>query len=228
MKRPRYIAVALLASLLGAAAAPAAEGPGLGDLPVVAVPPAAAGHGRVAIFLSGDGGWAGLAKEVSAALARDGIGVAGLDSLRYFWTKRTPEETVRAVERIADHYAREWHAERFVLIGYSFGADVLPDVMVRLNPVLRSRIDGLTLIAPSSVANYEVHISGWLGVVHPGEPTLPLLERLRGLPMVCIYGEEDEDAVCPQLPAGLARVEKLAGGHHFGGDFAAVAREVLP
>ena len=195
---------------------------------MVAVPPAAASGGRVAIFISGDGGWAGLAQDVSAALARDGIGVAGLDSLKYFWTKRTPEETARAVERMVDYYARAWNGEELIFIGYSFGADVLPDVLNRLRADVRRRVAGLTLIAPSSESNYEVHISGWLGVHHPGSPTLPELEKLRGLPMVCIYGEDDADAVCPQLPPGLARVEKLSGGHHFNGDFAAVARQVLP
>jgi len=228
MNLARVAMLVAAAPLTVASASSAAATPELDDLPVVAVPPAGAGDGRLAVFLSGDGGWAGLAQEVSTALANDGIGVAGLNSLKYFWTKRTPEETARAVERIAEHYAREWHAEKLVLIGYSFGADVLPDVARRLRADLRGRLTGLTLIAPSSIANYEVHVSGWLGVTHPGDPTLPVLESLRGLPMVCIYGEDDTDAVCPALPAGLARVEKLAGGHHFGGDFAAVARQVLP
>jgi type IV secretory pathway VirJ component len=180
------------------------------------------------IFVSGDGGWAALAQEVSAALASDGIGVVGLNSLKYFWSERTPEETTHDIERIADHYARAWHADKIVLIGYSFGADVLPVVVNRLSRDQRARVEGLTMIAPSTVANFEVHVTGWLGVVHPGLPTLPEIERLRGLPMACIYGADDEDAICPTLSAGLARVERLDGGHHFGGDFAAVARQVLP
>lgn len=220
----RWLSVAMLA----AAPAHAGDAAGLDDLPIVAVPPTATSHGRMAILLSGDGGWSGLAEDVSAALAREGVGVAGLDSLKYFWTRRTPEETAHAVERIAEHYAREWHADKLLLVGYSFGADVLPDVVNRLRADLRGRVEGLTLISPSSVANYEVHVTGWLGVQHPGDATVPALERLRGLPMVCIYGEGDSDAVCPALPAGLARVEKLGGGHHFGGDYAAVARQILP
>jgi type IV secretory pathway VirJ component len=182
----------------------------------------------MAILLSGDGGWSGLAQSVAAALAREGIGVAGLNSLKYFWQPRTADETTRDVERIADYYQREWHADRIVLIGFSFGADVLPIVTSRLRKDLRGRIEGLSLIAPSSVANFEVQVTSWLGVRHPGQPTLPALESLAGLPMVCIYGEDDVDAVCPTLPAGLARIEKLDGGHHFGGDFDAVARQVLP
>jgi type IV secretory pathway VirJ component len=213
-------------AVASACAAEPASGPD--ELPVVALPPAKMGGGRMAILVSGDGGWAGLVSTVSAALAADGIGVAGLDSLRYFWSEHSPEETTRDIERIAEYYARVWHANRLTLIGYSFGADVLPVVVNRLRPDIRSRVDGLTLIAPSPVANFEVHVTGWLGVRHPGPATVPELERLRGLPMVCIYGESDGDSVCPLLPKGLARVEKLDGGHHFGGDFAAVAAHVLP
>jgi len=224
---------AVLASLVAAstvltiarAAEPAAA---LDDLPVVVIPPAHAGSDRMVILVSGDGGWAELVSTVSAALAADGIGVVGLNSLKYFWSERQPEETTRDIERIADHFGQAWHANQIVLIGYSFGADVLPVVVNRLRHDLRARVEGLTLIAPSSVANFEVHVTGWLGVAHPGLPTLPEIERLRGLPMVCIYGADDDDAVCPSLPAGLARTEKLGGGHHFGGDFAAVARQVLP
>jgi type IV secretory pathway VirJ component len=228
----RFAAALLLSLVAGSTALPVAlaaqPASGLDDLPLVVLPPARAGLGRMAIFVSGDGGWAALAQEVSAALAADGIGVVGLNSLKYFWSDRTPEGTARDIERIADHYAAAWHADRVLLIGYSFGADVLPVVVNRLRHDLRVRIAGLTLIAPSPVANFEFHLTGWLGVAHPGLATLPEVERLRGLPMVCIYGAGDEDALCPSLPAGLARVEQLEGGHHFGGDFAAVARQVLP
>lgn len=227
--RPRCVVCAYLAlALLSTASAQAGDPGGVDDLPVVAVPASGGGHGLMAILLSGDGGWTGLAQSVAAALARDGIGVAGLNSLKYFWAPRTADETTRDVERIADHYQREWHADRIVLIGYSFGADVLPIVVNRLRHDLRARVAGLTLIAPSSVAIFEVHVTGWLHVAHPGSPTQPEIERLRGLPMVCIYGKDDVDAVCPNLPAGLARIQRLEGGHHFGGDFDAVARQVLP
>lgn len=225
----RWVArwVALLALGMAVPAMAGAD-PGLDDLPVIAVPPARPGSGRMVILLSGDGGWSGLVRTIAAALAADGVGVAGLDSLKYFWTQRTPEETTRDVGRIAEHYSKQWRSDRLVLVGYSFGADVLPVVVNRMPPDLRGRLDGLTLIAPSSVANFEVHAGGWLGVHYPGLPIVPELERLRGLPMACISGDDDDESICPRLPAGLARVTVLGGGHHFGGNFGAVARVVLP
>ena len=43
------------------------------------------------VFVSGDGGWAKIDKEISAVLAATGMPVVGLNALQYFWTKKTPE-----------------------------------------------------------------------------------------------------------------------------------------
>ena len=43
-----------------------------------------------AVLFSGDGGWAGSIVTWRMSLASRGIPVAGWDSLRYFWTARTP------------------------------------------------------------------------------------------------------------------------------------------
>jgi type IV secretory pathway VirJ component len=200
----------------------------LDDLPLAVDPPAHAGDDRLALVLSGDGGWQELPKSVAAALAAEGIGAVGLNSLKYFWRPHTPEQTAADLARVVEHYAPLWHTQRLVLVGFSFGADVLPSVVNHFTPELRERVSSLTLIAPSSTANFEIKVAGWLGGATAGQPTVPDIERLRGLPIVCLYGADDRDAVCPDLPAGLATVRKFPGGHHFGGDYAAVARAVLP
>src|SRR4029077_4940704 len=97
----------------------------LADLPVVEA--IAGGSGELfAVFLSGDGGWAGIDKNVAAALVARGIAVAGLDSLRYFWTPRTPQALATDLDRIVRYYAFHWKRKRAILVGYSQGADVLP------------------------------------------------------------------------------------------------------
>jgi type IV secretory pathway VirJ component len=54
------------------------------------------------------------------------------------------------------------------------------------------------------------------------------VERLAGTPVLCLYGRDEEESLCPLLRARPgARLVELGGGHHFGGDYAAVAREVI-
>ena len=108
----------------------------LGNLPVIEVPARAGAPPTdlLAIILSGDGGWAGLDKEVAQALAEHGIPVAGLDSLRYFWSARTPQRLAGDIDRMIRYYLEHFGKQRVLLIGYSQGADVLPFAVNRLAP----------------------------------------------------------------------------------------------
>lgn len=199
----------------------------IGDLPVHEVH--ASGNGdEFALLLTGDGGWAGLDQELAARLAARGIPTVGLNSLKYFWSARTPEETARDVARILEHYREAWHKERMLLIGYSFGADVLPFVVNRLPPELRARVRSVNLLGIDAHATFEVHLTDWIGSDGAGTPTEPEVARLAPLPVLCLYGAGERDSICPQLPAsgGLAR-EEVGTGHHFGGQYATLAERIL-
>ncbi len=198
----------------------------LQGLPVVDVPSTKGGD-TFAIFVSGDGGWAGLDKEVAAALAEAGVPVVGLDSLRYFWTARTPEGFARDLERIAGHYGRQWQRERVVLIGFSQGADVLPAAINQLAPDVRGRVAMIGLMSVGRTADYEFHVSNWLGSGDDGLPIAPEIARLPAGRTLCLYGEDDADALCPSLPAAAATVIRLPGDHHFKGDYQRLAQTLL-
>src|ERR1700733_8386245 len=105
----------------------------LQDLPLVEVPSTGTGNDDVfAVLLSGDGGWAGIDKNVARSLAERGIPVVGWDTLRYFWTARTPAGLARDLDRTLAYYAVAWQRPHVLLIGYSQGADVLPFAVNRL------------------------------------------------------------------------------------------------
>jgi type IV secretory pathway VirJ component len=199
----------------------------LADLPLVELPlPAgSAPPVRMAVMLSGDGGWAGLDRRIAASFQQRGIPVVGIDSLRYFWHERTPEETARDVAAVITHYAAAWHCQQIDLLGYSFGADVLPFVVNRLPPQLAARIATLTLVVPSSSATFEIHVSNWLpGVVTPGLPTAPELAKLQP-PLLCLQGADEESSVCHGLPR--ATVAQIGRGHHLGGDGDPIVERIL-
>jgi type IV secretory pathway VirJ component len=202
--------------------------PALTDLPIVEVPATANGD-AFAILLTGDGGWAGLDKNVSAALAKRGVPVAGLDSLRYFWTARTPDGLAADVDRIVRYYAAIWHKSRALLIGYSQGADVLPFAVNRLPPATRSMVAGTVLLGPGEKASFEFHARHWFGGGDDDDalPILPEALKLDGKTTRCLYGADDDDALCPSIPAEHARSEELSGGHHFGGAYDQLAARIL-
>lgn len=199
----------------------------LKGLPVVEVP--ARGDGdTLAVFVSGDGGWAGLDKNVAESLAEHGVSVVGLDSLRYFWSARTPKGFAVDLQKIIEHYRQQWHRDKVMLIGFSQGADVLPATINQLDPATRDRVQRIALLSVGRKADFEFHVSNWLGGGGDGLPIAPEIARLPAAKTLCVFGEKDADALCPDLPAndGVQRV-KLPGDHHFGGDYDRLAEVIL-
>jgi type IV secretory pathway VirJ component len=201
----------------------------LGNLPVVelAARAGAPATDLLAIILSGDGGWAGLDKEVAQALTEHGIPVAGLDSLRYFWSVRTPQGLAADIDRMIRYYIGHFGKQRVLLIGYSQGADVLPFAVNRLAASTRAHIALGVLMGMSEHAVFEFHVSNWISNDNSGPATMPEVSRITGIPILCIYGEGDNDSLCPKLDTAKVTVVKLPGGHHFNGDYARLAREIL-
>jgi type IV secretory pathway VirJ component len=215
------------------AASPAAR-PGetvspVAGLPLIEVrPPAAAMPSPwFAVFLSGDGGWVGLDRGVSRELAAHGISVVGWDSLKYFWSARTPDGIAQDLDRVLLHYSHEWGKTRILLVGYSQGADTMPFMVNRLPAPTRAMVGLTALIGLSDNAVFEFHVSNWLGNARGGLPTGPELTHWSGSPYLCIYGEHDRDAACDRLTGKGGEAIKMTGGHHFGGSYAEIAEEIL-
>lgn len=215
----------------------------LGDLPIIEVPAqaaaaqpaivqsaaqsAAAPSDTFAIIMSGDGGWAGLDQDIAAALSARGIPVVGLDSLRYYWTARTPQGVAADTDRMIRYYLAHFGKKRVLLVGYSQGADVLPFAVNRLPPATKAQVALTAILGMSEHALFEFHVSSWVSDDNSGPATLPEVNRLTGTPVLCIYGEDEHDSLCPKLDPLKFKVVKLKGGHHFDGNYAGLANEIL-
>jgi len=199
-------------------------------LPLIPLPPPGDHSDTLVVILSGDGGWAALVRALAEDLGQRGFGVLGFDSLRYFWTPRTPDVAAADLARAIQQYQDAWGAQRLVLLGYSRGADVLPFVARRLPLTQREQIALVGLIGPGLETSFEFHVTDWLGrgSGDPAElPVHPEVEALRGIRILCIQGEGEEDSLCATLPPDLAERQTLPGGHHFDGDYEALAARVL-
>lgn len=200
----------------------------LAGLPLIEVPATTSGTpDTFAVLLSGDGGWAGLDKQVAAALAGKGVAVVGLDSLRYFWKRRTPEGLAQDLERVLLHYSRRWNLPRAVLIGYSQGADVLPAAVNRLPATVQPLLAQVVLMGLGQKASWEFHVGNWLGGDSDAVPILPEASRLSAARTLCLYGADDADSLCPRLPPASVTAQQLPGGHHFDGAYESLAELIL-
>ncbi len=229
----RATLLALLLCVGLPAVAPGQQAPSkkddLSDLPLVEVPATGPANDVLAVFISGDGGWARLVGQTSRRMAAQGVSVVGWNARQYFSKERTPEQIARDVERVLRRYLAVWKKERVMLVGYSFGADVLPFVVNRLPADLSAKVTLVALLGLGHTASFAFHVLSWLGKSYPEteRPVMPELVQMKGRRIVCLCGEDEADSLCKKLPAGLAEVERFAGGHHFDGDYDALADAVL-
>jgi type IV secretory pathway VirJ component len=202
--------------------------PEVQDLPLLEFP-AASPTGLLAVFLSGDGGWADLDRQVSGRLVAAGLPVIGWNCLKYFWTERTPEEAAHDLERTLEAYQKAWNKPQAVLIGYSRGADVLPFLASRLPPARQRQLRLIALLGASTTVRFEPLASDLLKI-GPQAPQLSLrdeVEKLRGRRILAFYGAEEHDTLCAGMDSALAECVLLPGAHHFGGNYAEIADRIL-
>jgi type IV secretory pathway VirJ component len=221
------VAMALVAPhLLAMPSGP--PGDELAALPLVELP-ATAPTDRMAIILSGDGGWRDIDKTLAEELQTRGVSVVGWDCLRYFWYAKTPDEVARALATVLRAYGDRWGAKHVALIGYSFGAGVLPFAFNRLPTDLRERISLMALLGFTQSADFEISVTGWLGST-PTDAALPVATEVKQLPaglVQCFYGADERDSYCPELEGKGIDTIRMPGGHHFDGNYSGLADRIL-
>ena len=198
------------------------------DLPLVELPAAHPGD-RLAIVMSGDGGWLTLDRTIAQTLQKQGVSVIGWDSLRYFWNPKTPQQTAHDLARVLDRYSTRWHAKYFALIGYSFGADVMPFAYNRLPDALRTKVSYLSLLGPGRTADFQIHVTGLLGLP-PSKMALraePEIAKVPPAQVQCIYGADERDTLCPSLAASGVSVVRTSGGANLNRDYASLSKTIL-
>lgn len=202
------------------------------DLPLIEVTRAdnsAPAGETMAILLTGDGGWAEIDKQLAERLSAQGIPTLGFDSLSYFWKARNPVNTSQELEQALLLYLEKWHKQRVILIGYSFGADVLPFIANNLSDSTRQKISLIALLGMGKTAAFEFRLSSWMNADKSPDrlPILPEIEKLRWAKSVCIYGLEDKDANClPTTQYGVKAIS-MSGDHHFDENYDALVQHII-
>jgi type IV secretory pathway VirJ component len=201
----------------------------LSDLPLIELPATGDAQNLLAVIISGDGGWANIDKKLGEYFSSQGISVVGLNSLKYFWTRRTPDGASMDLLRIISHYSNAWNKDKVLLVGYSRGADVLPFMTNRLPTQALSKVVGVALLGLEEAVDFQFHLTDWLSSDNPKSalPVRPEVEKLKGLRVVCFYGSEEKHSLCDDLDTNFVTSIQMSGGHHLGGDYVMIAKQIL-
>jgi type IV secretory pathway VirJ component len=201
---------------------------GVGDLPLI-ITKARNDSLSFAILISGDGGWTSWDQSLVNSLAEKGISTVGLDARKYFWSKKTPEETAIAIAEVMRYYSQLWKKQTCMLMGYSFGADLIPFVAGHLPNDLRNKLQGLILLSPDTKADFEVHIADMLNFVSSSD-TYDVVKEVNKKAinkMLCVFGDEESPASITAFKTSVATVKVLHGDHHYNNNFKAATDLIL-
>jgi len=115
-----------------------------------------------------------------------------------------------------------WKCNAVLLMGYSFGADMLPFIQNRLPAVVSSKITRLILMSPSATTNFEVHL--FYG--NSGENVPAEINKL-SKPGMVLFGQQEKDAPDKAVHNPNLTLLKLPGDHHYNNDAAAVIQQIV-
>jgi type IV secretory pathway VirJ component len=104
-----------------------------------------------------------------------------------------------------------------------------PFIANRLSSDLRPELALVALLGPAERASFQFHWTDLLtDTSKPSDPPiLPELERLRGTPVLCVYGKDEKESLCRLADTSAVRVDKRPGRHHFDGAYDAIAGEII-
>lgn len=179
------------------------------------------------VFFSGDmGPHVGLGPSVVAALSAHGLRVTAVNSLVYFRIKRTPREARALVIAGIERTLVQTGAKHLILVGQSFGSDMLQQSLPGLPPALRARVAFVVLTVPGVTLDYQAFPGGlWSSADQP--TALPTGRKLDWVPSLCIYGAAEPDSLCPYLTMPNVTRLALPGDHFLRRDPDPLARAII-
>ncbi len=179
----------------------------------------------VAVILSGDMGFrVGMGPRIAERLEKDGMPVIGINSLTYFNRTRTAEEATALIEQGINRALAINPAARILLVGQSYGADMLHVGLARLPEADRSRIALVALVVPGATVEYRASPSEIFTFAMAEADALPTGRQLDWTPFLCVYGVEEKASLCPLLRQPNLQTVGLPGGHGLHWDVDAVYR----
>jgi type IV secretory pathway VirJ component len=179
-------------------------------------------------FISGDGGWTKFDQLLSEALAKKGLNIIGLNSKKYFWNPKTPESTTADVSTAIAHYQKLWNKKSFILIGYSFGADVIPFIANRMTTSLRDSLNGVLALSPDRYSDFEVRIGDLLHLTKSTKyDVLAEFKNIKAFKAIAYFGsEEDIDLRNHFINEGVNTI-LLTGNHHFNYNYGEISESLF-
>jgi type IV secretory pathway VirJ component len=198
------------------------------DLPIMTYASADSSK-PIIIYYTGDGGFNSFSTEFAKQFNSKGYFVVSFDCLKSFWKSKTPEQSALDASNLISYYQSAWKKKQLILIGYSFGADIIPFIFTRLPKTQADDVQNIILLSPSNHTDFEVHITEMLGKNRKGTNNVPAeLNKINQKPVLIVSGEKEEDSLnFSELKTTNYQKITIPGGHHYDRDPAEVVNSII-
>jgi len=200
-----------------------------GDFPVKLIPTSTKSKLPMVFFISGDGGWNKFNILMCETFSEKGMPVVWLNSQKYFWNAKTPEETTLEVSKAITRYLQVCEKEKFILVGYSFGACVAPFVVDRLPGALKESLNGIYCLSPDKTGDFEIHLSDMMsfGASKGAYNVVEGMKKIKSFHPVCFFGDKESTDLTKIFSEAGAKITILPGDHHYNGNASGVAEAII-
>lgn len=168
-----------------------------------------------------------LGASTSRGLTEHHIPVVGVSSPVVFRTRRTRAEVDAFIADAVRTALARTGRDRVVVMGQSYGADIVQTGLAHLPADLRRHVAGIVLILPGDTVFYRADPTGWVYRGTPDSLGKGTGNTLTWAPLTCIYGQEEDDSLCPLLRVPGARIIAMPGGHNLHHDSDGLLAHVL-
>jgi len=179
-------------------------------------------------YISGDGGYTSFSEGVCTTINKAGYKVTSLNSKSYFDDQKTPKQTTDDIVGYLNDQFNKRKDQQFILIGYSFGADITPFVINLFPDSIKKKLISLVLLSPSTSTDFETHVWDKLGLKKKRSmDVVAEVNKLGAIKTTIILGDDDDDFPINNIKLKNYVHELLPGGHHYEGNTDEVARTIM-
>lgn len=167
-------------------------------------------------YISGDGGFNTFSSDLCTGIQKAGYSITSLNAESYFWNKKSPEQITGEIVGYLQKQLKNRKNQDLILVGYSFGADIIPFITNRLPISLKKNLMAVFLLSPSTSTDFEIH---WLGMLGRSKrrdmDVVAEINKMGQQKTISIFGSEEKG-----FPVNEVRLKNFSnyiipGGHHF-------------
>lgn len=166
--------------------------------------------------ITGDGGWYGFDIKMSEEYKNQHLSYVFLNSYKYFWSTKSPDELTIDIIPVLNKYLKEWNKTELLLVGFSFGAEILPFLYTRLPDELKKKVKLVVLITPNSTSDFTIHFHDMIGIDgdYPYN-VVTEVEKIHTTHILAIFGEKEKSIFPETGTQKNLKIKYNKGGHHF-------------